>query len=49
MKKNSRTTRTSKPARRAVKAEVRDLKPRSSVRGGVSFTKKVDKASPDIS
>jgi hypothetical protein len=48
MKKNSRTTRTSKPARRAVKAEVRDLKPRSSVNGG-AFVRKVDKASPDIS
>jgi len=49
MKKNSRGNTASKSRRRAVKAQVRDLKPRSSIRGGVSFTKKVDKASPDIS
>jgi type VI protein secretion system component Hcp len=48
MKKNARTARSSKPAQREAKTIVKDLKPRSGIQGGLSFTKKVDKASPTL-
>lgn len=48
MKKNANTARSSKPAGRARKTTVKDLKPGTGIKGGLSFTKKVDKASPTL-
>ena len=47
MKKDARAGR-SKSQRRGMKTSVQDLKPRTGVKGGFSFVKKVDKASPTL-
>jgi type VI protein secretion system component Hcp len=48
MKKNANTARSSKPAQRGKKTTVKDLKPGTGVQGGLSFVKRVDKASPTL-
>ncbi len=46
MKKNARKATSSTSARRGKKTTVKDLKPRTGIQGGLSFTKRVDKATP---
>ena len=46
MKKNARTRQSSKSARRGSKTTVKNLTPQNRHQGGFSFTKTVDKTSP---